>query len=141
MRKFVFLLALLSPLFGLQAATLDIRVKGINSDKGQIQLALFDREREFQLEKGRPYAVQIFPAQRGTMRFVFANLPPGRYAVKLHHDADGDEIFDMRGALPAEGYGYFKNLGRRGIPDFEDANILMRLADEQHQTEIKMIYL
>ena len=140
MRKYLILMAVLLPLYGVQAATLDIRVKGIKDDKGQIQLALFDREREFQLEKGRPYAVQIFPAQRGTMRFVFANLPPGRYAVKLHHDEDGDEIFDMRGALPAEGYGYFKNLGRRQMPDFEDTSIRVRFAEEQHQSEIKMIY-
>jgi uncharacterized protein (DUF2141 family) len=55
-------------------------------------------------------------------RGSFDDLPPGRYAIKLYHDANGNGELDtnMMG-LPTEAYGFSGEGGSMGPPPFEKA--------------------
>jgi len=54
-----------------------------------------------------PYATHIVPAQEGLVTARFAEVPPGRYAVSVMHDEDGDGELDVGpGGLPLEGVGF-----------------------------------
>ena len=65
------------------------------------------------------------PAVRGGGSVVFAEVPPGRYAIKAFHDSDGDGELgrDLFGA-PSEDYGFSNDArGTFGPPDFADAAV------------------
>jgi uncharacterized protein (DUF2141 family) len=66
---------------------------------------------------------RIVPAAAGAVTVTFRDLPPGRYAVAVFHDVDGDGALDTGAlGLPAEPYGFSRNArGRFGPPDFDRA--------------------
>ena len=62
-------------------------------------------------------------AQQGVMKIVIKKVPPGNYAIQIHHDANNNGKMDWRmmGIIPAEGYG-FSRLGEIfSEPEFKDA--------------------
>jgi uncharacterized protein (DUF2141 family) len=87
------------------AAELMVSVNGLRSADGVVRLALYDRPELFP-EKGEGLKIAV-PARQGEVEAVFNGLSPGRYALALFHDEDGDDEFD-RGFLgiPKEGYGF-----------------------------------
>ena len=56
------------------------------------------------------------------VRITFDDLPPGRYAIKLYHDANGNGELDtnMMG-LPIEAYGFSGESAHVGPPPFDVA--------------------
>ncbi|WP_407519979.1 DUF2141 domain-containing protein [Methylobacterium oryzisoli] len=62
------------------------------------------------------------PASAPTLRFGFANVPPGVYAVAAYQDLDGDgRLARTPLGLPREPYGFSNGAGRGGRPDFSAA--------------------
>lgn len=53
----------------------------------------------------------------------FGPLPSGRYAVRVHHDEDGDGKLKKRMVFPREGLGFSRDAKFRtfGPPTFDDA--------------------
>lgn len=103
------------------AAELEVEVGGVRSADGQVKLMLFDRAEGFRKED-KSREVLVLPAAVGTVRGVFADLPPGRYAIVTYHDEDGDGTLKLRfGMFPAEGYGLSNNPSVSGPPAFQDA--------------------
>jgi uncharacterized protein (DUF2141 family) len=103
-----------------QAATLEIRVKGVASSKGEILAAVCDRAAF--LKKG---CIRVTaPAKRGET-VLKAQVPGGEWAVSVFHDEDGDRKM-ARGAMgiPAEGWGFSRDAkGRFGPPTFDEAAV------------------
>jgi uncharacterized protein (DUF2141 family) len=91
------------------AADLRVVVEGLRSDKGHVNLGLYDDPDKF---PGRAGVIQSGRAkiQAGRAEFTFRDLKPGRYAVSLFHDENDDGQFNRSLiGLPLEGYGFSNN--------------------------------
>ena len=104
------------------AATLEVKVEGIGVQEGELRLALYDSEEAWQ-GKASPRAGQVSkPDGTPTLVFTFDDLPPGRYAVRVMHDENGNGKLDsnMLG-IPKEGYGASNNPRVMRAPHFDEA--------------------
>ncbi len=103
-----------------QAATLSVDLTGIRAAKGELRIALVDANG---YDGGaKPVAATIVAAQGATARAVFADVAPGRYAVMVVHDENGNGQLDtnMLG-MPTEGYGFSNNPNVMRKPTFDEA--------------------
>jgi uncharacterized protein (DUF2141 family) len=87
-----------------------------------VRFALYDRASEF--PRGKRVEGLEVPAKPGEVTAVFKNVPPGTYAVAIHHDENSNNQMDLLfNLLPKEGYG-FSNDARVILspPTFEAAS-------------------
>jgi uncharacterized protein (DUF2141 family) len=107
------------------SARLVVDVSALRNDGGRIGCLLFASRTGFPTEPSRAVAhAEASPsARRG--RCVFENVAPGTYAVAVHHDEDGDGVFDTGiFGIPLEGVGASRDArGNMGPPSFDDARI------------------
>lgn len=107
------------------AADLAVRVLGLRSGEGVVQIALYDDSRRFPEDGGQLADVAI-PARElegGAPIEAFADLPPGRYAVVAFHDENANREMDTNFiGLPLEGYGFSNDATVfLSAPAFEEA--------------------
>ena len=101
------------------AADIEVVVRGVKHDQGAVKAALYSDPATFRKED-KALAVQGQPAQVGEMVFTFAGVAPGRYAVVVYHDENGNGKMDrFLGMIPTEGYGLSNNPEVSGPPQFE----------------------
>ena len=128
------LLLLASPL---AAAELRIVVNGVGAASGTMMIGLYDTRQSFDNaialadkeglmnDPSRVAGVALrATAQRGSSAsVVFSNLPPGRYAVILFHDENGNGHLDKNfWGVPVEPYGFSNDAqGLLGPPSFAEA--------------------
>ncbi len=122
------LLAMLAACQSVWAADLTVTIKGIQGNTGRLYVALHSdaMATEFPAESSRVSG--IWRMVRGdTMRVVFADLPPGRYAVSAYHDADNDQRMNTNLlGVPTEAAGFSNDAaGMMGPPDFDDAAVVV----------------
>ena len=105
------------------AADLTITVTGIRSADGLVRLAIFDNADEFPV--GEKYAARDVPARAVAQTVVFTGLKPGRYAVAMHHDENGNKEMDTYFfGFPKEGYGFSRDAPVFfGPPDFDETAV------------------
>ena len=115
--------ALAYPLFASAAhsASLTVSVTDIEKQSGAIMLAMFDAVEAYD-GGGEPVKAVKIEVTGEEVSVTFDDLAPGRYAIKLYHDANGNGEMDrnMLG-LPSEGYGFSGKGGRFGPPPFDEA--------------------
>jgi uncharacterized protein (DUF2141 family) len=100
------------------AATLVIRAEGVGSAQGMVYVGICDRSFE---EATCPYRDRA-RARAGLVEFRLRNVQPGRYAIAVFHDTNGNGKLDRSFiGLPQEPYGFSNDVGRRGFPSFEGA--------------------
>jgi uncharacterized protein (DUF2141 family) len=93
---------------------LDIEISEIRNDKGNIMLQIFD-------DHGNVIKQGQKPVKDNLCLFTFANLSPGKYAVRYYHDENqnGKMETNILGK-PTEGYGFSNNVvGKFGPPPFK----------------------
>lgn len=84
---------------------LTIHVSGVRNATGNIRFALHDKPDQF--PKGNHYDGMEVAAQNDRVTVVFKGLPPGAYALAIHHDEDNDDEMDtVLFGIPQEGYGF-----------------------------------
>ncbi len=117
------------------AADLTILVSNIAEPSGEVRWLLFDSEASYKADDGAMLAVRN-RVDGEQLKLTVHDLPAGRYAVKLFHDANSNGELDsnMLG-IPTEGYGFSNNAGRFGPPSFEDAAVAV---DADLQIEIRV---
>lgn len=105
------------------AAELLVEVTGLRDASGSVRIAVCTPETF--LEPSCAHVARV-AADEPRMRFV--DLPPGIYAVQVHHDADGDGAIDRTiFGRPTEGLGFSRDAPmRRGPPAFADAAVELR---------------
>ena len=104
--RLAWLLALSAlPLSG-AAAEILVRVSGVTTTNGEIGCALFERDTGFPMDNTSARARwQAAAAEGVTCRF--ADVVPGRYAVSVVHDLNGNRRVDTHLiGLPTEAWGY-----------------------------------
>ena len=134
------LLALLSA--GTAGATdLAVHIENLSNSQGNVRVALHQRLDgvDFPHDAGA-VAGTFSRAVAGSMRFVFADLPPGEYAVAAFHDrnADGQLGTTVLG-IPTEPYGFSNDArGFMGPASFTSAAITVSEVDADFSITIRV---
>ncbi|NML06691.1 DUF2141 domain-containing protein [Sphingomonas sp. G-3-2-10] len=102
------------------AATLTLHFEGIREAKGAVMIAIYKDEASW--NGGAPVRVAMLQVAQGNEVKV-EGLAPGRYAVKVFHDADGDGKLTMNPfGIPIEPFGFSRDaVGDRGSPAWDAA--------------------
>jgi uncharacterized protein (DUF2141 family) len=97
-------------------ATLTINIDGIKTPTGAIMVAVFDSEAAHD-KGGKPAHVAMVPVSAATATNVIPGLAPGRYAVKLFHDVNGNGQMDSNPfGMPLEPFAFSNNALPQGGP-------------------------
>jgi uncharacterized protein (DUF2141 family) len=107
------------------SGSIHIEVSGIRNDNGFLLIALFNQEKGFPDKEVLAFRKERIPAKKGTMKFDFSNLPPGKYAFGIIHDENDNRILD-KGlfGIPKEGFCFSRQaMGTVGPPSFQSASI------------------
>jgi uncharacterized protein (DUF2141 family) len=101
-------------------AVVSVRVTGLESDEGSVQVALFDGPEGFTEEPA--YAGVVVPEDLSAEWSV--HVPFGTYAVAVIHDRDDNGRLNTNFlGMPREPYGFSNDArGTFGAPSFEDAS-------------------
>jgi uncharacterized protein (DUF2141 family) len=102
----------------------DVTVTGLRSGKGVVMACMTPDPQRFPKCRGDANAYrQQVAAHAGTVHIVFAGVTPGRYAIALLHDENGNGKADRAlGMMPTEGFGFSRDAPvRMGPPEFRDA--------------------
>jgi uncharacterized protein (DUF2141 family) len=96
---------------------LTIAVDGIEKVKGNILVAVYDKENFMK----KPVYVGYAKVNAETVNVVIENVKPGEYAISLYQDENGNNKLDMGAFGPTEKYAFSNNAkGTMGPPKFED---------------------
>lgn len=103
------------------AGDLTVTVKGVKDASGAVLGAVYDEAAFMQQPKAKGRG--RVKAAAGTVTLTFRDLPAGRYAVSVFHDANGDGKLDRNNlGVPTEGYGFSNDAqGAGGPPKFGQA--------------------
>lgn len=116
-QTFIMLMLLVSGTLGAQHR-LTVAVDGIEEIEGTIYVAVYDAETFLQ----KPVYRAIAKVEGEEVSIVMDSIAPGRYAVSLFHDANGNGKLDTGAfGIPVEKTGFSNNAaGAYGPPAFED---------------------
>lgn len=119
----VILLAALmsSPVFSEGSGELKIVLENVRNNKGKINIALCSSEEQYSSDAEIFKTVSI-DAKEPVAEYTFRDIVYGRYAVKVYHDANGNNKLD-KGlfGIPKESYGFSNNPRiKGGMPPFEE---------------------
>ncbi|WP_438422745.1 DUF2141 domain-containing protein [Aquimarina macrocephali] len=99
--------------------SLTVMITNIESDKGTIQVGLYDNKGNF---LNKTYQSISTKAKTGSVEVIFKNVPKGEYAISLYHDTDNNQKLNTFLSIPTEPYGTSNNAkGKFGPPKWEDA--------------------
>ena len=112
---------------------------GLRNGRGVIQACLMHDRGKFP-DCGRdPRAVRQ-TIKAGSAHLVFANVPPGDYALTLFHDENANNRLDTFLGIPKEGFGFSRNpVVRFGAPRYDKVNI--ELAPGLTRIRVRLQYL
>jgi uncharacterized protein (DUF2141 family)/uncharacterized membrane protein len=126
-------LALLLLPAAVSAANLDVDVRGAAPAKGAVHVSLYDSKEKFLKSPARTMVVQ--PGEHAR----FDGLAPGRYALSLYQDENGNGSLDRKMlGIPAEPYGFGNDAkGSFGPPTFDAASVDLPVAGAQLVVNLK----
>lgn len=115
------IIALLAVSASASAATVQVRIDGVRSDKGVVQVAVCD---EANYRKDCRLTATA-PARAGSVTVDVANVPSGAWAVLAYHDENSNKKLDTNFVgMPTEGYGFSNGAASKfGPPSFKEAAI------------------
>lgn len=118
------------------AAELTVDLSGIRTAGGVVKVALVDAEGY--AGKARPLQGSGGPATGETQTFTFRDVAPGRYAVMVTHDENGNGKLDTNMiGMPVEGYGFSNNPRVMRRPTFDEAAFEVGAADLSIDIELR----
>ena len=99
---------------------LTIQISGLNSDKGTLLIALYDKKENFLKKIFKGNAIKIKDKKS---EVTFNKVPKGEYAVSFIHDVNDNKKMDTNFlGIPKEDYGCSNNArGFIGPPKYDDA--------------------
>jgi len=119
-------------------AQLEITVKNIKNDKGNVRVGIFTGKDTFL--KNAAYG-KVVKARKNELTVIFDDLPPGKYGVSVIHDEnENGELDSNMIGIPREGFGFANDaMGTFGPPGFEKASITVET--QKVSINITMKYL
>ncbi len=106
------------------AAELRVRVTELRNSDGGVHFALYATAESFPKKDDRHAGAET-EAKDGGAIWVFRGLAPGRYAVAVYHDENGNDEFDQGiFGIPLEGYAFSNGATAfLGPPGFDEAAV------------------
>jgi uncharacterized protein (DUF2141 family) len=99
-----------------------VEVSGLRAAGGRVLVALHDDRWAFPSRWDRAVASATVPAAEGTVTAALRVPRPGRFALIVVHDEDGDGRMSKNAlGLPREGYATGRNASELQYPFFEPA--------------------
>ncbi|MCP9292498.1 DUF2141 domain-containing protein [Gracilimonas sediminicola] len=150
MKHFLFLSAFLLTSFTLWAqeisypederrmSTFELKIEGIDRVEGEIRIALFDSEKEYNKKENPLYAV-VLSVDDETITWSQDSLYFGEYAIAVYHDKnENGELDSNLLGIPKEAYGFSNNArGRFGPASWKDAHFSINSERSTMAIEIK----
>ena len=122
------------------AGEVRVAITGLRGGRGQVLACLTARPRAFPDCTKDPAARKLAVSARGDVAFDFAGLAPGRYAIAVIHDENGNGKMDMMLFMPREGFGFSRDAPvRMGPPSF--ASAAFAVAGEAQRQTIRIRYM
>ncbi len=120
---------------------ISVTVIGLRSAKGQVLGCLTTQPRVFpDCAKDPASHKLVVPLTATTVRLEFGAVAPGRYAISLLHDENGNGKADMVLFMPKEGFGFSRDAPVRfGPPSFNSA--AFAVAETSVQLTVRMRYM
>lgn len=117
-----------------------IEIGGLRSNNGQIMACMTANPKTFPDCQKDPNARHLtVPALKGET-VQFSDVTPGRYAIALFHDENGNGRMDKMMMLPREGFGFSRDAPLQfGPPRFGAASF--QVGSAQLRTAIKVRYI
>lgn len=114
---------LLGCLVNVQAADLTINISNITVKQGSLKIALYNEAKDFPEGLGRFQGQELSPSKE-KLSVQFKELPPGRYAIAVMQDYNGNGMLDRNFfGIPTEAYGFSQRKeGETAPPSFEQAS-------------------
>lgn len=118
---------------------LKVRITGLNSNKGNVAVALFNSAADFPKQE-RAFLGEVTQITKKAASVTFRNLRPGLYAIAVLHDENQNAKMDFNFlGMPLEGYGFSNDASAMfGPPDFADA--AFKLKPRPSAVSIKIRY-
>lgn len=92
------------------AAGLVINVEGLSRAQGHLLVLVADSDAVWDGQAPRTTVQKLPVSAAAAMAVEFPQLPPGRYAVQVMHDANDNGKLDTNlVGMPTEGYGFSNN--------------------------------
>jgi uncharacterized protein (DUF2141 family) len=108
------------------AQTINLRLTVNNLEKisGVIVVGVYYDKNDFPID-GKEFRKLSFKVSALSVLCPIHDLPPGKYALAIFHDENGDGICNLGlFGIPKEGFGFSKNFRPRlRAPGFEDCKI------------------
>ena len=103
------------------AGELSVTIRGIESNAGQLMIAVVDSEAAFNGEGAAVLSLLIAP-KPGELTFSTDALPDGAYGIRVMHDENGNGDMDSNlVGMPTEAWGFSNNaMGNFGPPGWSD---------------------
>lgn len=139
---YIFLFGLLLfPFASLSQSTLNVSVSGIRSNSGNIRLAVYCCNDDF--NKNKPLMIKTVPKSqmsKGVLKTSWS-LKPGTYGIAILDDENGNKQMDYGLVMPKEGFG-FSDYYHTGMskPTFDKFKFTVNEA-EAKSVKIKVRYL
>lgn len=118
---------------------LTVVAQGLRSDEGSLGVIVFPSREGWPHDYELSFVRRGVPARTGDLEVVFPSVPPGRYAIVITHDENGNKRLDRSpSGRPKEGWGMSNNpKGRLQTPAFSKAAVEVDCGD---RIEIRMRY-
>jgi uncharacterized protein (DUF2141 family) len=119
--SFICLGFMCSPILA-QTGTISVKINGIASNSGVIQIGLYNEESGFPEYKESFKGVSPKANKMG-VTYTFTEIPIGPYAIAVWHDENENKKLDKNlFGVPKEKYGFSNNVYRTmGPPKYEEA--------------------
>ncbi len=108
----------------IHAEELTLELKNVNSDKGEMLIAIHNRAETFLKNEQKPFRQSInkLPIQNNQIIF---EVPKGEYSITLFHDLNSNQKLDKNFlGIPTEPFGFSKNPRLFfGPPSYEESLI------------------
>lgn len=89
-----------------------VEVRQLRNGQGMVRALLFAKDEGFPDRQASAVARAEVKAAKGTLKLVFRNVSPGRHAVSVLHDEDGDGKAGVNFiGIPTEGVGVSGKMG------------------------------
>ncbi len=129
------LAAAMAPPVHAETAKLTLTVTDIANHKGALMIAVHNEANY----DGQPVTATMTQVSGDTATATFDGLAPGKYAIKMFHDVDGDGEMDTNPfGIPTEPYGFSNNAaGQFGPAKWADAAFDVGAGGASHTISLK----
>ena len=101
--------------------SLTVVIHNVNTRSGKLYVGLANNQASFTGESLQRKVIDVTPS--GELTTVFEGLTPGKYAVRLFQDLNGNQKMDFSGQMPSEPFGLSNVTMLMGPPDFDQSAV------------------